>query len=131
MVAVILLVISTVALGQFALYYSRAVMAGVASSQPVSDRLRLAAGIEATSIGPTDFNAVLSVNEMAPGLHGPCGPMRLVRTYYALVAGLGRVLPALAAWSEQEMTLCSRYVAVLVDQRLEQNLACAAEMRSV
>lgn len=130
MVAVILLVISTVALGQFALYYSRAVMAGVASL-PVSDRLRLAAGIEATSIGPTDFNAVLSVNEMAPGLHGPCGPMRLVRTYYAVVAGLGRVVPALAAWSEQEMTLCSRYVAVLVDQRLEQNLACAAELRGV
>lgn len=130
MVAAILLVISTVALGQFALYYSRAVMAGVAS-QPVSDRLRMAAGIEATSIGPTDFNAVLSVNEMAPGLHGPCGPLRMVRAYYSVVERVGRLLPALAAWSEREMTMCSRYVAVLVDQRLEQNVACAAEMRGV
>jgi hypothetical protein len=27
------------------------------------------------------------------------------------------------------MAVCSRYVAVLLDQRLEHNLACAAEIR--
>ena len=28
------------------------------------------------------------------------------------------------------MTTCSRYLAVIVDQRLSNNLACATEMRS-
>jgi hypothetical protein len=52
-----------------------------------------------------------------------------LRAYYSAVSVLCK-LPALQAWAKQEMATCSRYVAVLVDQRLTQNLAYAAEMRS-
>jgi len=57
-----------------------------------------------------------------------------VGIYYKIVGKIsdlfGKVSPALAAWSEQERLLCARYAAVLVERRLEANLAQAASLRS-
>src|SRR5713226_91151 len=129
LIAIIMLAISGAALGQFDLYYWRSVVAGVAA-QHVSDR----AGLAGVSVGPADFQAVMGLHGLTPGLKDDDGGLRLVRAYYGVVEALGRLagfrLPAVAAWSEREMTTCSRYVAVLVDRRLERNLVCAAEMRS-
>ncbi len=128
MIAAILFAISVAALGQFALYYWRAVLAGVAA-QPLSDRVRMAAGLASESVDAADFQTVVRLHELTPGLKDDNGGLGLVRVYYSAVKALGR-LPALAAWSQREMATCSRYVAVLVDQRLEHILACAAEVRS-
>jgi hypothetical protein len=133
MIATIIFAIAGAALGQFLLYYWRSVVAGVAA-QPVSDRMRKAAGLAGASVGPADFQAVVDLHGLTPGLKHDDGSLRIVRAYYRVVEALGRLagfrLPAVAAWSEREMTTCSRYVAVLVDRRLECNLVCAAEMRS-
>jgi hypothetical protein len=133
MVAAILLAISAAALGQFALYYWRSVVASVAA-QPLSDRVRVAAHLAGPSVGAADFQAVLSLHDVTPGLKEDSHGLRVVRAYYDVVELIGRLaklgFPVLAAWSEREMTTCSRYVAVLVDRRLERNLACAAEIRS-
>jgi len=133
MIAAIMFAIAAAALGQFMLYYWRSVVAGVAA-QPVSDRMRNAAGLAGGSVGPADFQAVMDLHGLTPGLKHDDGNLRTVRAYYSVVEALGRLagfrLPAVAAWSEREMTTCSRYVAVLVDRRLERNMACAAEMRS-
>ncbi len=133
MIATIIFAIAGAALGQFMLYYWRSVVAGVAA-QPVSDRVRKAAGLAGASVGPADFQAVIGLHGLTPGLKDDGGDLRAVRAYYRVVVMLGRLagfrLPAVAAWSEREMTTCSRYVAVLVDRRLERNLVCAAEMRS-
>ncbi len=133
MIAIILLAISGAALGQFALYYWRSVVSGVAA-QPVSDRVWKAAGLEGASVGPADFHTVMGLHELTPSLRDGDGSLGAVRAYYSVVEALGRLagfrLPAVAAWTEREMTTCSRYVAVLVDRRLERNMACAAEMRS-
>jgi hypothetical protein len=58
----------------------------------------------------------------------------LVRVYYRVIEGLdallGKRIPAFAAWSESERTICARYAAVQVDRRLQANLDLAASLRS-
>jgi hypothetical protein len=98
------------------------------SALPVSDRVRVAAGIAATALGPHDFRAILGVYESVPRLGGSAGRFRAIRAYYAVVDNLGRLIPLIAKWSEFEMTSCSRYVAALVDRHLERKLASAAQI---
>jgi hypothetical protein len=129
MIATILFTVSAVAFAQFALYYWRAMIFGVAT-QTVSDRIRTAAGLTTSEIGPQDFRSILSLHDLAPDLRGPNGSFRGVRVYYTVVKHLGSVIPGIASWANDEMATCSRYVAVLVDQHLERNLACAAQMRA-
>jgi hypothetical protein len=130
MIGAVILMVSIVALGQFGLYYWRAMISGVAA-QAISDRIRKAAGISARPIGALDFHSVLILNDLSPDLRGPGGSFRVIRTYYAIVEKLGKIVPAMANWSNAEMTTCSRYVAVLMDQHLERNMACAAQMRGM
>lgn len=133
MVAAILFAISAAALTQFALHYWRSLVAGVAA-QPLSENVRQAARLAGESVSAGDFETVMSLHALTPGLKGAGSKLPVVRVYYQAVAWLGQVagtsLPLLAAWSEREMATCSRYVAVLVDQRLQRNVACAAEIRS-
>ena len=134
MIAAILFTISMAALGQFAVYYWRAVVTSVAS-QPLSDRVKAAAGLATESVGATDFDAVMTLHDLTPGLKDHVGGLSLVRAYYRVIEALGHLaeakVPSVAAWAQREMATCSRYVAVLLDQRLERVLACAAEARSV
>lgn len=128
MTAAILLCVSIVTFGQFCFYYWRAMFVSVAA-QPVSDRIRVAAKIAAPAAGSQDFRAILDVCDLVPGLRG-CGPsFRAIRAYYAVVEKFGRLIPSIAKWSEAETTNCSRYAAVLLDQHLQRNLACAVRVR--
>ena len=130
MIGAIILTVSVVALGQFGLYYWRAMLSGVAA-HAISDRIRSAAGISTAAIGAQDFYKILIVNDLSPDLRGPGGSFRIIRTYYSIVEKLGKIVPAMAAWSNAEMTICSRYVAVLMDQHMERNMVCASQMRGV
>lgn len=130
MIAAILFTVSTAALVQFGVYYWRAVIAGVAA-QTVSDRIRVAAGLSNSSIGGQDFHNILILNDLTPELQGPAGSFRGIRAYYSIVKTLGSIIPAMAAWSSDEMATCARYVAVLMDQHLERNMATAAQMRGI
>jgi hypothetical protein len=130
MIAAILFCVSIVALGQFGLYYWRATISNI-STQPVSDRVRIAAGIPTSSPKSSDFRAILNVLELTPTLNGDNGAYRTVRAYYVLVEKIGRLIPAVTAWAEAEMEMCSRYMAVLVDQRLDRNMDCAVKLRGI
>ena len=130
MIAVLILTFSFVALGQFGLYYWRAMISGVAA-QAISERIRAAAGITSRPVSAQDFHSVLILNNLSPDLRGPGGSFRVIRTYYAAVEKLGKIVPSMARWSNAEMTTCARYVAVLMDQHLERNIACAAQMRGM
>ena len=130
MIAAILFTVSTVALVQFGLYYWRAMIAGVAS-QAVSDRIRLAAGISAAAVSGLDFRNILIIKDLTPELRGSSGSFMAIRAYYSMIEKLGSIVPAMANWSKAEMATCSRYVAVLMDQHLERNMACAAQMRGI
>ncbi len=130
MIAMFLRCLSIVTLCQSVLFYWRAMIMSV-SALPVSDRLRVAAGIAPTAIGSHDFGAILSTYNLVPNLRGSGASFRAVRTYYTVVEKLGHMIPATAKWAEAEMTTCSCYAAVLIDQHLECNLACAAQMRGI
>jgi len=130
LIAGIIFAVSIVAFAQFGLYYWRATISGVAS-QAISDRIRIAAGISATDIGAKDFRSILILKDLSPDLRGPGGSFRMVRAYYSVIETLGKIIPAMANWSNAEMATCSRYVAVLMDQHLERNIACAAQMRGM
>jgi hypothetical protein len=130
MIAAILFTVSVAALVQFALYYWRAIISGIAA-QPISDRIRTAAGITAPQIGARDFRSIVSLHDLSPDLRGPNGSFIGVKAYYSVVEKLGSLIPAMAGWANAEMLTCSRYVAVLVDQHLERNVACAAQVRGI
>ena len=133
MFAAMLFAISIVALAQFALYYWRAVLSGVAS-QPVSSAVFEAVQVPEAELCGADFERLASLLELTPELKSGQGGLGSVGIYYKLVGKVsqlfGKLSPALAAWGEQERVLCARYAAVMVERRLEANLAQAASLRS-
>ncbi len=133
MFAAMLFAIAIVALFQFALYYWRAVLTGVAS-QSVSKSVLEAAQIAEQGLRGADFARLASLHELAPELKSDHSSLTMVRAYYAAVHGLQSVLsrlsPAFANWGEQEMALCARYAAVQIERRLQANLEQAASIRS-
>jgi len=108
---------------------------GAMAARPVSDRLHLAAGLASPSAlrdpGTADFGLLDSLGTAAGALAGAGRGTALVRVYYRAVQALGGLLPALAPWSEREMTVCSRYLAVQVDRRLASNAACSRCVRTL
>jgi len=133
MFSAMLLSISIVAVSQFALYYWRAVLAGVAA-QPVSDRVLVAAQVENGRLRPQDFQTLAGLHDLTPDLHLNRSGLGLVRLYYWVIEGLdaflGERIPGFAVWSERERIICARYAAVQVDRRLQANLDLAASLRS-
>jgi len=133
MFAAMLFAISIVALSQFALYYWRAILAGVAA-QPVSDRVLAAAHLEAGRVTGRDFETLAGLHELTPDLRPGGGGLTLVRAYYRLIEGLELLsvprMPSLAAWCEHERVICARYAAVQISLRLQANLELAAALRS-
>jgi hypothetical protein len=125
--------IAIVALFQFALYYWRAVLTGVAS-QAVSNRVLEAAHVAESGPCGADFEKLATLHELTPKLKRDQSGLGLVRVYYQTIHGLqslfGRVSPALANWGDREMALCARYAAVQIERRLQDNLAQAASIRS-
>ena len=101
MFAAMLLTISILALLQFALYYWRALLAGVAS-QPVSERVLEAAHLEDETFSGADYERLANLHEMTPELKSGNNGLGLVGVYYELVktmdAAFGRMSPAVASW---------------------------------
>lgn len=133
MFAAMLLAISIVALSQFALYYWRAVLAGVAA-QPVSERVLAAANLDAAHMQGQDFEKLAGLHELTPDLQTSSDGLLLVRAYYRVLEGLAKLsgasMPALADWCERERVICARFAAVQIARRLQTNLAMAAALRS-
>ena len=126
MVSLFILVFASVALGRFAVSQWRTIWI-TAANQPLSDSLRVTAGIDDATIGARDFGSLLDLcDNLSPGLKKKTPWLKEVSVYYAAVAKLEQTfklkLPSLSTWASQEMTNCSRYVAVVLDQNLAMNL---------
>ncbi|HLZ11259.1 MAG TPA: hypothetical protein VKP58_01615 [Candidatus Acidoferrum sp.] len=128
-----LLTISVVALSQFAVYYWRALVMGVAA-QPVSERILEAAQINGGELTAEHFRIFSELHELTPDLRHRPGGLGLVRVYYHAIQALGFVAgkfsTSLSGWTDREKVLCARYAAVQIDRRLQANLALAASIRS-
>lgn len=133
MFSAILLTISTAALAQFAMYYWRAVVAGVAA-QPISSEVLAAAKVEGNELTGRDFRAIAQLHHLTPTLDRGKSGLGLVRVYYNLIHSVDKLtagrFASVASWAERERVLCARYAAVQVDRRLQTNLALAAAIRS-
>ena len=133
MFAFMLFLISTAALAQFAIYYWRAVMSGVAA-QPISARVLGSVNAENGRLTGEHFPVLAELHELTPELHSSESGLSIVRAYYAFVhagdALFGKHFPQFAAWSARERLVCARYAAVQIDRRLQANLALSASLRS-
>jgi hypothetical protein len=133
MFATMLFAISIVALSQFAAYYWRAMVAGTAA-QPISDRILVAIGAQNGQLTGQNIPTLLSIHDLTPELNSGSNGLFLVRVYYRILDAIhsltGRTMPAIAAWSQRELTVCARYAAVQIDRRWQANLDLAASLRS-
>lgn len=127
MVAIFIAVMSLAAFIQFAVAQWRAVWIAIAS-QPLSDALQDATGIAPGAIGQDDFNALACACEKLSRVPDETHSwLRQIRAYYRIVSTIqmvcARAIPAVSAWASQELVTCSRYAAVLLDQRLNASAA--------
>jgi hypothetical protein len=126
--SVIMLMMSVAVGAQFFLGYWRALLAGMAA-QPLSEKFFLAAGFQHASMRAEDFGKLLSLHRLMPDVKAVPNTVWRLRVHYSAMKMLGG-LPAVGSWAQKEMAVCTSCLAVLVDQRLLLNLACAAEARS-
>ncbi len=124
LIAALIFVLAMAALGQFTLFYWRALLATTAA-QPLSTAVREAAALDDREVVAGDFPALLTLCEVCPSLDRRIERLGAVRLYYRALDLAGRILPALASWTSAEQATCSRYVAVVLDQRMLANASYA------
>ena len=126
MVSILILVFAAFALVKFGISQWRAIWITTAN-QPLSDSLQVAAGIDGAAISAGDFCTLMNLcNELSPDLKKKSPWLREVSVYYRLAEKLEHAfrvkLPAISAWAKGEMQICSRYVAVVLDQNLSMDM---------
>ena len=131
MIAAIILAFSVAALAHFGVFTWRMGMICLAA-EPLSDRLL--AVIPDNSLDNKGFRTLSALCEICPELEGWGSRLHLIRAYHSGIQALdclvGILLPSATAWTQQELCLCARYVAVEIDRRLARNQACLADLRS-
>jgi hypothetical protein len=126
MLSLCILLFSGFALIRFAVSQWRAIWISSAS-QPLSESLQLAAGIDAAAIGARDFGRLMNLcDQLSPDLKKSSPWLSEVSLYYRVVARLEQFsnskIPSISTWASREMETCARYVAVVLDQNLAMNL---------
>lgn len=132
MIAALILVISTVMLAQFVVFFWRANMLAVAA-QPVSASLASAQTSFPTALNLDDFEAVAAMSKLCPSVTLSQAKLKPVRAYYQamrLFSRLFAAMPQASSWARQEMASCTRYVAVSMDRCLQSNQEYVAALRS-
>ncbi len=133
MFSVIILLVSGVALVQFAIAQWRSIWIS-AAQQAVSDAFKAETGVDPEAIKPTDFGVLVGLyDQVCPGQKTSTPWLREITRYYRLISAVRRIsekiLPRLSDWAGTEMKTCSRYVAVAIDQHLAIDLDRRAAVR--
>jgi hypothetical protein len=126
MFSFLILAFACFALVKFGISQWRAIWI-TSASQPLSDALQLEAGIDGAAIGARDFGSLMNLcDQLSPGLKKASPWLKEVSIYYRAVAAIEKAvrlkLPSISSWANREMQVCSRYVAVVLDQALSMNL---------
>jgi hypothetical protein len=129
MIAIFILALSILALVEFAISQWRSMWILV-GAQPISSSLQSATGISAESLTADHFAMLAKTTEqLCPSREEGNLWLREVGVYYQIVRFLGNNVSSLSGWAKDELLACSRYAAVVLDQRLNANLAFASEVR--
>jgi len=132
MIAALIVMFSVTALLEFAVSQWRSMWITVAT-QPLSSCLEAATGIAEHAIRAEHFDRLAQTSEkLCPSPEQSNLWLKEVRVYYQIVRSVAKVLgsPAVSGWAANELLSCSRYAAVVLDQRLNANLAFASEVRN-
>jgi len=124
----LILVASIIAGAQFFIGYFRSMIASMAA-QPLSEKFFVAAGFKNAAMRAEDFASLMGLHRLMPDVKTLPNSARRLNVYYSAVKMLSN-LPGVRGWAQNEMSTCTQCLAVIVDQRLLLNLACAAESRS-
>jgi len=122
MLSLAILIFSAAALVRFGIGQWRAIWIS-AASQPLSGSLLSSTGLEADLLAGPDFNSLVTLyGDLCADTKSTASWLPEIRRYYRLIARLQdaskTVFPLVSAWAAREMTICSRYVAVTIDQHL-------------
>jgi len=129
MIAFFILALSVLALAEFAISQWRSMWILV-GAQPLSSSLQAATGIAADAISGEHFALLAQTTErLCPSAEEGNLWLREVGVYYRMVRFLDQHVPSLSGWAKGELLACSRYAAVVLDQRLNASLAFASEVR--
>lgn len=128
LIAALISVISMAVVIQFGVLSWRAGLIRVASELQVAGR-ELPSIALAKPFITEDFYNITAYGKLCPDFSdGSFLKLRSVRTYYRalqFLKNVGRV-----GWASREMSLCTRYAAVMLSQRLDHNQAMLASVRS-
>jgi hypothetical protein len=132
MIPSFILVFSVVALVQFGISQWRAMWLTVAA-RPLSDCLQAATGIDTAALRAEDFYVITRTSHyVSPAPRERNVWLREVGVYFRVISAVeklvGSHVPAVASWAQSELLSCARYAAAVLDQRLNANLAFAADL---
>jgi len=132
MIAALILVFSTAALVRFGICQWRAMWLTVAA-RPLSDCLQAATGLDGKSLRAEDFYLSTKTSHyVSPAPHERNVWLREVGVYFRIVSTIekiaGKHVPGIANWAQSELISCAKYAAAVLDQRLNANLAYAADL---
>lgn len=134
MIASLILVFSVAALIQFAVSQWRSMWIDVAE-QPLSKSFETATGIAAGAVDSEDFTVLIQAWEQLPAAPRERNSwLKEVRIYYRTLRAISnsseRMFPALAERTKKETAMCAKYVAAILDERLNASLAYAAQTQN-
>ena len=136
LIAAFILVISTAALMQFAMFAWRASLLRAVSEQYVNEA-NASLQPYPNLLSFSSFQEVMAVyRELCPELQSaPAANLRPVSIYYTAMGFLSRlgasIMPAEGfGWPHREMALCTQYATVRLSQRLERNINVVNQARS-
>jgi len=132
MISALIVVFSITALLQFAVSQWRSMWITV-STQPLSSCLEAATGIAGNAISADHFDRLAQTSQqLCPSPEQSNLWLKEVRVYYGIVRAIAKSIssPAVSRWAADELLACSKYAAVVLDQRLNANLAYATEVRN-
>jgi len=133
MFAIFILLLSLAALGQFVVFYYRAILVSVAA-YPLTGYVQQIQGFPARPLRSGDFALLLQLQWMCPQVGPDARSLRIARIYYRALDAAKRAIngfvPTFYSWVDREQTLCAQFAAVLLDQRLARTAAEAAQVRS-
>jgi hypothetical protein len=132
MIPAFIFVFSAVALIQFGISQWRAMWLTVAA-RPLSDCLQAATGLDARALRPEDFHLITKTSHyVSPAPRERNVWLREVGVYFSVVSAIEKLIgdrvPGVNEWAQSELLSCAKYAAAVLDQRLNANLAYAADM---
>ncbi|MGH9727875.1 MAG: hypothetical protein ACRD4V_04720 [Candidatus Acidiferrales bacterium] len=121
MIAILMLMFSTLALVQFFLSYCRSILAAYATVE-LSSATREVIGLEPGEIHGGQFGRLRGLLRIAPNQGGDKWQLGIVSAYHRIISvidmSVARLVPVAQSWTQRESARCAYFVAAALDRRI-------------